>query len=212
MAKKLFDILWSQIRNRIQFCWTSYNIVFLSLAEERKSHAHFIFQRDWQLINAMRCSYILHRSSMTVEWNLVIFAILDISRKCHVITPLNVDSDVSNLCWCHYPLDNMQTLLEVHASPHLRVPRVSDQKSLANEDGLFGRDSKLVLSARLHHKDYFISRQTHAPMPKFYSLPEQTEQLPCLLAIHLNWPWLYYDESTPQLIFKGGPYHLIGWT
>lgn len=26
-------------------------------------------------------------------------------------------------------------------------------------------------------------------MPEFYSLPEQTEQLPWLLAIHLNWPW-----------------------
>lgn len=23
---------------------------------------------------------------------------------------------------------------------------------------------------------------------------------------------LYYDESTSQLIFKGGPYYLIGWT
>lgn len=71
--------------------------------------------------------------------------------------------------------------LEVRASPHLRVPRVSDQKSLANEDGLFGRDSKLVLSARLlfrPHEDYFKSRPKHAPMPEFYSLPEQTEQLP----------------------------------
>lgn len=26
-------------------------------------------------------------------------------------------------------------------------------------------------------------------LPEFYSLPEQTEQLPWLLAIHLNWPW-----------------------
>lgn len=70
--------------------------------------------------------------------------------------------------------------LEVRASPHLRVPRVSDQKSLSNEDGLFGRDSKVVFSPGLlfDHKDYFKSRQKHAFMPEFYSLPEQTEQLP----------------------------------
>lgn len=36
--------------------------------------------------------------------------------------------------------------LEVRASPHLRVPRVSDQKSLSNEDGLFGRFQSSLLS------------------------------------------------------------------
>lgn len=41
--KKLIDILWSQIRNRIQFCWTS---VFLSLAEERKSHAYISYSSE----------------------------------------------------------------------------------------------------------------------------------------------------------------------
>lgn len=157
----------------------------------------------------MRCSYILYRSSTTGNicnpWH---FAKMPRYHtvKCGLGRVKPVLVSLSSQQYAN-PL-----ILEVRASPHLRVPRVSDQKSLANENGLFGRDSKLVLSARLHHKDYFISRQQHAPMPKFYSLPEQTEQLPCLLAIHLNWPWLYYDKSTPQLIFKGGPYYLIGWT
>lgn len=49
-------------------------------------------------------------------------------------------------------------------------------------------------------------------MPEFYSLPEQMEVTmtlsnPSQLTVGET---LYYDESTSQLIFKGGPYYLIG--
>lgn len=106
----------------------------------------------------------------------------DISRKCHVITPLNVDSDVSNLCWCHYPLNNMQTLL---AQKFVQARIFACQEFLIRNPCL----TKMVCSGEIpkqsslpdfyfDHKDYFKSRQKHAFMPEFYSLPEQTEQLP----------------------------------
>lgn len=136
----------------------------------------------------MRCSYILYRSSTTGNicnpWH---FAKMPRYHtvKCGLGRVKPVLVSLSSQQYAN-PLS-----LEVRASPHLRVPRVSDQKSLSNEDGLFGRDSKVVFSPGLlfDHKDYFKSRQKHAFMPEFYSLPEQTEQLPWLLAIHLNWPW-----------------------
>lgn len=50
--KKLIDILWSQIWNFIEFSFAEHHmyyldtIVFLSLAEERKSHAYISYSSE----------------------------------------------------------------------------------------------------------------------------------------------------------------------
>lgn len=162
----------------------------------------------------MRCSYILYRSSTTGNicnpWH---FAKMPRYHtvKCGLGRVKPVLVSLSSQQYAN-PLS-----LEVRASPHLRVPRVSDQKSLSNEDGLFGRDSKVVFSPgllfwpqRLFEKSsktcvhawILFSSWTNGTVTMTLSNPSQ-------LTVGET---LYYDESTSQLIFKGGPYYLIGWT
>lgn len=145
----------------------------------------------------MRCSYILYRSSTTGNicnpWH---FAKMPRYHtvKCGLGRVKPVLVSLSSQQYAN-PLS-----LEVRASP-----------------GLFGRDSKVVFSPGLLfwpqilfykssktcvHAWILFSSWTNGTVTMTLSNPSQ-------LTVGET---LYYDESTSQLIFKGGPYYLIGWT